>query len=144
MNKAINAYKKSSIESNVAYSSPHKLIDLLLTAGIDNISKAIGFMKRNEIAKKGEHLSKALDIVQALQQSLSKDDNDIKNNLSDLYTFSVESLMRGNLNSDEELLLSVVNVLKSIREGWRTIPNEMRGEKSNGIISSSISENSGL
>lgn len=140
MKKGINAYKKTSTDASIAYADPHKLIDMLLTAGIDNLSKAIGYINRGEIAKKGEVLSKAFDIVVALKQSLSEDDNDMRNNLFDLYEFCIESIMRGNLKSDPEKLNEVIDVLKSIREGWRGIPQDMRGAKGAGTINSSISE----
>ena len=140
MKKGINAYKKNSTESTVAYADPHKLIDMLLSAGIDNISKAIGHINRKEIQQKGECLTKAFDIIQALKQSLSEDDNEMRNNLFDLYEFAIESIMKGNLKSDVVVLEDVVGVLKSIREGWRSIPQNLRGNKTDGVISASISE----
>jgi|JYMV01.1.fsa_nt_gi flagellar protein FliS len=140
MKKGINAYKKTSTDASIAYADPHKLIDMLLTAGIDNLSKAIGYIERNEISEKGRVLGKAFDIVVALKQSLSDEDNEMRNNLFDLYEFSIESIMRGNLKSDPEKLNEVIDILKSIREGWRGIPQELRGTKGSGTINSSISE----
>ena len=66
MKKALAAYKSNSTESSVAYADPHKLIDMLLSAAIENLSKSIGFIERKQIAEKGIHLTKAFDIVSAL------------------------------------------------------------------------------
>jgi flagellar protein FliS len=140
MRKGINAYKKTSIESSVAYADAHQLIEMLLTAGINNIAKSIGHIDRGEQKEKGECLMKSFDIVQALKQSLSKDSNEIRDNLSDLYDYSIDNIMKGNLNSDIENLKSVSDVLKTIREGWRSIPQSERGKKSDGVITTSISD----
>ena len=140
MKKGINAYKKNKTEASVAYANPHQLIEMLLTAGIDNTTKAIGFIERKDYQNKGEHITKAIDIVNALQMSLSKDDDSIRNQLFDLYDFSLTSLSKASINMDPDLLSSVVDVLKSIREGWMSIPESERGEKADGVISSSISD----
>lgn len=140
MKKAITAYKKNQTDSSVAYADPHKLIEMLLTAAIDNTSKSIGFIGRKDFKNKGEHITKAMDIVAALQQSLSNDDNEIRNQLFDLYEFCLTSLSKGSIDMDTKVLDSVLDVLKKIREGWESIPASERGKKSNGVISSSISE----
>lgn len=140
MKKALDAYKTNSIESSIAYADPHKLIDMLLTAAIDNLSKSIGFIQRNEVSEKGVHLTKAFDIVSALKQSLSKDENDLRDKLEDLYDFCIDSIMRANLNSDVELISSITSVLNSIRDGWRGIPISERGKKADGVMTSSIAD----
>lgn len=140
MKKALAAYKSNSTESSVAYADPHKLIDMLLSAAIENLSKSIGFIERKQIAEKGIHLTKAFDIVSALKQSLSEDKNDLRDKLEDLYEFSINSIIKSNLTSDIELIKSVTAVLTSIREGWRGIPVSERGKKANGVITSSISD----
>jgi flagellar protein FliS len=140
MKKALNAYKTNSTASSIAYANPHQLIEMLLTATIDNLSKAKGCIGRGEIELKSNHLLKAFDISEALKSSLSDDKSEMSSNLSNLYDFSMESILKVNINSDLDLLDSVVDVIKSIREGWKSIPQNLRGEKSDGIINSSIAD----
>lgn len=140
MKKALNAYKTNSTASSVAYANPHQLIEMLLSAAIDNLSKAKGCIERGDIEKKSNHLLKSFDIIEALKSSLSKDKTEMTDNLNDLYSFCMDSVLKVNTKSDLELLDSVVDVIKSIREGWQSIPQKLRGEKSNGVITSSIAE----
>ena len=57
-----------------------------------------------------------------------------------LMAMHLESILKVNINSDLDLLDSVVDVIKSIREGWKSIPQNLRGDKSDGIINSSIAD----
>lgn len=140
MKKALNAYKTNSTASSIAYANPHQLIEMLLTASIDNISKARGHIERKEIEDKSIHLLKAFDIIEALKTSLSDEKSEMTDNLNNLYDFCLESLLKINTKADTELLDSIVVIIKSIRDGWRSIPQNLRGEKSNGIINSSIAD----
>ena len=140
MKKAINAYKTTGTQSSIAYANPHKLIDMLLTGAIDNLSQAKGHIDRDELGDKHAKLMKAFDIVEALKCSLAEENNDIKNQLFDLYSFCIDTLIAANLKSDNNLIDSVIEILSTIREGWRGIPKEMHGKKSSGITSSSIAE----
>src|SRR5690242_11629016 len=84
--KVLQQYKSIELKSRIDTASPHELIDLLLQGARNHIASAQGNIQRNEIKEKGEHLSKAISIIDGLKSSLNHDQGgDIADNLLKLY-----------------------------------------------------------
>jgi flagellar protein FliS len=120
-----NAYQTAStvdLEEQVDSASPHELINMLLRGARSHIAKAQGHLQRQEMALKGEHISKALNIIEGLKLSLNHEKGGkIAQNLQDLYGYIQKILLKGNLNNNIEALKEANQLLATIHDGWNNI-----------------------
>lgn len=126
-NKVLDQYKAIDIKTRVNTANPHELINLLLQGARTNIATAQGNISRNQIQEKGEHLSKALNIIAGLKSSLNKEEGgEIAANLLQLYEYIELLLLKANLHNDTELLVQANGLLAQIHEAWQAIsPNKV-------------------
>ena len=126
------AYSKTSLESEVAQASPHKLILMLFDGLLSAINQARAHMEAKRIAEKGMALSKAVAILEeGLRSSLDKEvGGELAENLDALYEYCSNTLIEANLKNVPEKLDEVVNLLTPIRDAWETIgqPGYLQGE----------------
>lgn len=119
------AYSKVDTVTGVENADPHRLIQMLIDGAIEKINRAKFFMKKKNIAKKGEHISWAISIINGLQASLNQEQGgDISKNLDDLYQYCTDTLFQANLKNDEAKLDDVLVVMQNIKEGWDGIRQE--------------------
>ncbi len=125
--QALNAYSRVGVQSGVTDASPHQLISMLMTGAQDRIAEARGAMERQERARQGELLGKAISIIDNLRASLDHDrGGDVARTLSDLYDYMQRRLLEANASSEPDLLAEVQGLLATVREGWEGIPAEQR------------------
>lgn len=120
---AVHEYNQVGITSGVEQASPHRLIQMLMNGAIEKVAKAKGYMERNEISKKGGHISWAISIIEGLRASLDKDaGGEIADNLDDLYDYMIRRLVRSNTENDPDMLDEVVSLLRLVKGAWDHIP----------------------
>ena len=121
--KAINAYGKQDLATQVEAASPHRLILMLFEGAIKSCNLAKLHMQNGAIADKGMAISKAIAIIQeGLRVSLDKDQGgDLAANLDALYDYMGRRLLQSNLNNDLAMLEEVLNLLTSLKESWEAI-----------------------
>lgn len=115
------SHQKLGIEAEVAAASPHRLTQMLFHAACGHLARAQGCMQRGETVPKGEHISKAMAIIEHLQSTLDLSQGDVPENLNALYDYMSRRLLQANLRNDEGLLREVSGLLTSIREAWDSI-----------------------
>ena len=126
LHSAVNEYSQVGVSSGIEQASPHRLIQMLMDGAIEKVAMAKGFMERNEISKKGGHISWAISIIEGLRSSLDKNaGGDIADNLDDLYDYMIRRLIRSNSENNPDLLDEVVSLLRSIKNAWEEIPAAM-------------------
>ena len=126
LHSAVNEYSQVGVSSGIEQASPHRLIQMLMDGAIEKVAMAKGFMERNEISKKGGHISWAISIIEGLRSSLDKNaGGDIADNLDDLYDYMIRRLIRSNSENNPDLLDEVVSLLRSIKNAWEEIPSAM-------------------
>ena len=126
---AMNQYKQVGVKGSVENASPHALIQMLIDGAAEAINKARFFMQQNDLARKGESISKVISIIDGLKVSLDfEKGGEIAKNLSDLYNYMQVQLMKANLDNDEKLLDEVLSLLNEIRSGWAAIPQDIRNK----------------
>lgn len=119
---ALAQYKKINTESALEGASPHQLIQMLINGALDRLSQARGAMQRKETAQKGLLIGKAVSILGGLQDSLDKSaDEQITENLDNLYDYMQRRLLEANLKNDVAMLDEVSGLLLTIKEGWDAI-----------------------
>ncbi|WP_198263991.1 flagellar export chaperone FliS [sulfur-oxidizing endosymbiont of Gigantopelta aegis] len=126
---AMNKYAQVGNQSTAAFANPHRLIQMLMEGALEKISKAKGFMKNGDIAKKGEHISWAISIIEGLRVSLDHTQGGkISENLESLYIYMNSRLTQANLNNSLEMLDEVTTLLVDIKSGWDAIPQDVIDE----------------
>ena len=124
---AMKQYQEVSVHSGIMDASPHRLVQMLMEGALEKIALAKGNMTNNEIANKGENISKAIAIIGGLQSSLNKDaGGEIAENLNSLYDYMSHRLVIANLRNDESILDEVASLMLEIKMGWDGIPDEFK------------------
>lgn len=123
---ALEQYQKTGVQSSIENATPHRLIQMLMEGAMEKIAAAKGFMQRGEVAKKGEHISWAISIIDGLRLSLDKSvGGEIAQNLDDLYDYMNRKLMEANVQNSVEYLDEVIGLLLKIKSGWDAIPQDI-------------------
>jgi flagellar secretion chaperone FliS len=124
---AMKQYQQVSVQSGVMGASPHRLVQMLMEGALEKIALAKGHMVNNNIASKGENISKAIAIVGGLQSSLNTDaGGEIAENLGNLYDYMTNRLVIANLYNDETILDEVAGLMVEIKMGWDGIPEAFK------------------
>ena len=127
--KAISAYQKVGVDAAIEVADPHRLILLLFSGAQAAIGNARAAMQQQQIAAKGEAISKAIDIIgNGLKVSLDLEKGgEIAERLDALYDYLILRLLRANLNNDLRALEEVAGLLEEIHSAWREIsPNAVQ------------------
>ncbi|HBD9375366.1 TPA: flagellar export chaperone FliS, partial [Legionella pneumophila] len=115
-------YKAIELQTRIETASPHELIDLLLQGARSHIATAQGNIQRNQIKEKGEHIGKAISIIEGLKMSLNHDKGgEIAENLLQLYDYIQQILLKANLKNDEDLLAQSNMLLAEVHQAWQSI-----------------------
>ncbi len=127
--QGLSEYSSVGVQSGVEEATPHRLIQMLLDGALARIASARGFMARGEVAKKGEHLGRAISIIEGLRVSLDRQHGGaLAANLDSLYEYMGRRLVEANLSDDVAVLTEVHGLLQEIKAGWDALPLEVRGE----------------
>ena len=124
--QALNQYQQVCNQQAVNGASPHRLIQMLLEGAIQRMAEAKGAMQREHIADKGVAIGKAISIVGGLSDSLNLEvPGGLPENLQSLYEYVVDCLMEANLRNDQSKIDDALKVIKSIKEGWDGIADDV-------------------
>ena len=129
--QALQRYKSVGVASGVEDATPHRLVQMLLEGAIVRIIAAHGCMTRGEIGRKGENVSMAIAIVEALRGSLDMDaGGQIAINLDALYDYMARRLLEANRLNKVEPLDEVRGLLHQLKDAWDAIPQSMAAQES--------------
>ena len=124
---ALNQYRQVNVHGSVTEASPYQLIQLLFQGVLDRISIAKACIAENEIGKKAENITKALNIIGELRGSLDhKKGGELSANLDNLYEYMSRRLVEANLRSDVAILNEVASLIGEIKSAWDAIPADQR------------------
>lgn len=124
--QAAQHYSTLKTQTNVLDASPHRLIQMLFEGGLERIAQAKGAMMQNQIARKGELIGKAINIVGGLQGSLNdKEGGELAANLNGLYDYIVRRLIKANIDNDPSILDECGRLLGELKAGWDAIVDKV-------------------
>lgn len=120
---ALKAYARVGVETGVASASPHKLVLMLFEGARLAVATARLHMRQNEIAAKGEAISKAIMIIdRGLKASLDvKAGGDIAESLYALYAYMSNRLLIANISNQADALEEVGKLLAELHGAWEEI-----------------------
>ena len=124
---AMNQYKQVGTKVAVDVADPHHLIQMLIDGALEKINSAKYNMVQENVAKKGEDISRAISIIDGLITSLDMENGgEIAENLLSLYDYMQRKLVESNLKNEMEPLNEVASLLNEIKAGWGAIPQDVR------------------
>ena len=125
--RGAQSYAKVGLETGVHSASPEKLISMLFDGARTAIARARFAFEQNNIAARGQAISKAIDIVaNGLKAALNREaGGDIAANLYELYDYIERCLLMANLRSDLAKLDEADRLLADVASAW----NEMGSQK---------------
>ncbi|WP_168385227.1 flagellar export chaperone FliS [Erwinia amylovora] len=117
------AYAKIGVESAVMSASNDQLITLLFDGALSALVRARLFLLDGNMVKKGESLSKAINIIDnGLKLGVDgTSDDELTRNLAELYRYMVYRLFRANLDNDAEGIEEVEALLRNIADAWKEV-----------------------
>lgn len=126
--RAIKAYAEIGVETGVAAASPHKLILMLFEGAMLSVASAKMHMQRKDIARRGEAISKAIQIIESgLKASLDrKAGGEMADRLHALYEYMLTRLLYANIHSRPEPLDEVSHLLAELNSAWAAIGNTVQ------------------
>lgn len=126
--KGLNAYKQVGIRDQLGTADPYEVIQMLMQGGIDRMVMAKSAIEHQNYSGKSEHISRAIAIVNALNDSLKPVENgeEITNNLGSLYDFIIEGLSQASVENSASKVNDCQQILVTIKEGWDAIPRNVR------------------
>ncbi|MDR7343771.1 flagellar protein FliS [Pantoea alhagi] len=118
-----HAYAQVDLHSKVAGATPHQLITMLFEGAHSAIVRASLYFENGNIAKRGEMISKAINIIDnGLRSALDFDKGQqIALDLDALYRYMSRTLLNANLNNDSSQLAHVDEILMNIADTWKEI-----------------------
>jgi flagellar protein FliS len=117
--QALSQYQSINVASGIEDASPHRLIQMLMLGFMQRVAEAKGAIARNQVALKGEAITKALNILAGLQDSLNKSvESALPEQLDSLYTYMQHRLLEANLKNSEAVLDEVAQLMRTVKEGW--------------------------
>lgn len=120
MRSALSAYKSNSLQG-IHEASPAKLVAMMLDETINCLEIAATAAEKNNYAKKGEALGKAMSIIDVgLLGGLDYEKGgEIAQTLSSLYQYCLKRLLEANIKNDATAMRECSAHLIKFREGWR-------------------------
>ncbi len=128
LQNAMQHYNRVGVASGVEDASPHRLVQMLMDGALEKIATAKGLMARGERAGKGAQISWAISIIEGLRSSLDlAAGGELAQNLDDLYDYMTRRLARANMDDDTDILDEVASLMRSVKEAWDQIPEQLGG-----------------
>lgn len=126
---AIQSYASVKVQSGVDDASPHRLIQMLFEGALERIAQAKGAMQQKQLARKGELLGKAINIVGGLQGSLNdRDGGELAANLDSLYDYIIRRLTQANYENNLDYLDECGRLLGELKSAWDAIGSQASQE----------------
>lgn len=121
--QGIKAYAQVDLESQLTGATPHQLISMLYDGAHNAILRAKIYFDNGNIAKRGEMISKAINIIDnGLRSALDHDQGkEISQELEMLYEYMSRTLLECNLRNNPEKLMHVDELLMKVAATWKEI-----------------------
>lgn len=127
----LQAYQRVNTQTSITDADPHKLIQLLYNGAIERINMAKSKIQAKDYAAKGQLLNKAIEIIGGLRAFLDfEKGGDLAARLEGLYDYMERTLLEASAKNDIAKLDEVLNLLRSVKDGWDGIREEVVSQQS--------------
>jgi flagellar protein FliS len=119
-------YQQMNVQTSVMDASPHQLITMMFDGLIGRLATAKGFIGRKDYEGKSRALGSAITIIGALQDALDAErGGEIAENLDRLYLYMTRRVFAAGVANDTDIIDEVIGLVKTIKEGWDGIKEEV-------------------
>ena len=130
-------YGKIAAESEVAYASPHRLVQMLMEGALEKAATAKGCIERNDLEGKSQQITWAMSIINGLRSSLDMETGgSIAVNLDDLYAYMLRRMIDASARNDAQALTEVIDLMLEIKGAWDAMPDEVRKASGDALAAS--------
>lgn len=120
--KGIQAYKKDSLKADLASADPHRVIQLLMQGVLERLALSKGFIERRDLESKSKTLTRTVEIINALRDSLERDANpELVDNLDALYLYMISRIQEAGTAMDSSILDEVMRLMLEVKGAWDQI-----------------------
>jgi len=125
-----NPYAQAQVNS----ASPEQLLVLLYDAALRDLKEAITALAVNDRGRKAKALDHGVKVVTELANSLRPEKApEIAENLSSLYDFMIDRMIRSNAQNQDLDLQVVYNLLGELRSAWVEAIRINRTQRNQGV-----------
>ena len=111
--------------------SPEAIVLALFDGALHAMDRARAAVEEDDRRVLGEQLSKAMAIIGELQASLDKErGGEISERLDALYGYVIRGLLEANVQSDGERIVEMHGHIKTVRDGWAEMVEQVAQAKS--------------
>ena len=129
MRKSLQSYRQVDVTSSVLSADPHTVISMLYTGIFDSLAVAKGSIERKDFELKSKSLTKAINILHSLQDSLDFDSRpEISKNFSDFYQVCIDKLTQASTNMSIRDIDETIELMQPLVDAWRNISDTDKQE----------------
>ena len=118
----LKAYKSTSLDAELAVADPHRVIQMLMQGVLERVAQAKGAIERRDYEAKAYAISKAMAIINGLQDSLDLSHGQVPQDMLALYLYMKDRLTDASSHMDTSPLDEVTNLMTTIKSAWDQIP----------------------
>jgi flagellar protein FliS len=129
MRQNLKAYKKVDIESTIMSSEPHQIILMMFDGALQSLAIAKGAIERKDYELKSQMVSKFINIVSALRNSLDFDSEPVvSKRFDDLYIYCIDVINDVSISMDATGVDGIIELIKPLRNAWFEMPEASKQE----------------
>lgn len=112
----------NAIETRILSATPLELTLMLFEGAVASVRAARKHLAAGDIAARSRSITKAVDIVTELSQSLNhKAGGELSARLANLYDYMQRLLLEANFKQEDQGLKTVEELLQPLHDAWRQI-----------------------
>ncbi|KAB0674839.1 lateral flagellar export chaperone LafC [Aeromonas veronii] len=122
-----DAYQFAATQAKAASADPHQLVLMLMEGLLDEMARAEGHILARQFERKGQAISKCLQILGGLDSALDMDKGgELAVNLHRLYDYCGQKLFEISVSNNVEGFAEVRKILQELKEGWEAMARHPR------------------
>ncbi|EKP0299597.1 lateral flagellar export chaperone LafC [Aeromonas veronii] len=122
-----DAYQFAATQAKAASADPHQLVLMLMEGLLDEMARAEGHILARQFERKGQAISKCLQILGGLDSALDMDKGgELAANLHRLYDYCGQRLFEISVSNNVEGFAEVRKILQELKEGWEAMARHPR------------------
>ena len=130
----LQAYQRVNTQTSITDADPHKLIQLLYNGALERINMAKAKIQQKDYSAKAQLINKAIEIVGGLRSFLDfEKGGELALRLEALYDYMERTLLEASAKNDIAKLDEVANLLRSVKEGWDGIREEVSSQQAQAV-----------
>ena len=123
---AISSYNKVARDAQIEGSSPHELVKIRFDELQKAMKQATVLIEKGDIAAKSERISRALNILNALDACLDFDEGgDIAVSLAQIYGHCKQKVVTAHVRNDVAAMNEAYEIIADIADAWTQIGDQV-------------------